>query len=84
MADIEDGTTRAHMDTRLTLRIDTGLLARIDEARGPVPRAAWVRRGLELALATQDALDTSHAATQALLNASKQRVQATLDEGSDW
>lgn len=35
---------------RLELRVEPELLARIDAARGDVPRARWVQRALEQAL----------------------------------
>lgn len=35
---------------RLELRVDPGLLARVDAARGDVPRSRWVERALEAML----------------------------------
>ena len=41
-------------DARLEVRLPTSLLEQIDEARGDVPRAAWVRRALEARLTISD------------------------------
>jgi hypothetical protein len=38
----------------LALRIDEGLLERVDAARGDVPRTRWVERALESALVERD------------------------------
>lgn len=50
----------------LPLRIDEGLLARVDEARGDVSRTRWVERALEAALEVLDTQPVSPALSRAL------------------
>jgi hypothetical protein len=38
------------MSERFEMRVSAELLAKIDEARGPLPRATWVKRVVEAAL----------------------------------
>lgn len=42
---------------QVNLRLDDALLERVDEARGGVPRNAWIRGAVERALEAVDGVD---------------------------